>query len=249
MRDQELEGGFFLLIEDPVEFCCPLDSPFKFVTGGYNNSLEMYDIRKDYESHLRQTAESTFLRVCRSIITTKPVYKTSTPKQNGDFLWLKNAVVINEPPTDDDVTVLATTKFGKMLVYKPFLAKVPIQIYQLSTHSVNHIFTLHKSKILFMDSFNLIGVFDLAAERIVKRFELPLIGSIAALDCVRINSFSFLLVLVSLDKSIRAYRLTLPNCTMTLINIAKVPSIVPCLKVLDFDDMVHRLDFKYYDSK
>ncbi|KAG7864311.1 hypothetical protein KL919_000339 [Ogataea angusta] len=247
--EPDLEGGFFMLIEDPVEFCRPLDNPFKFVTGGYNNSLEMYDFRKDYESHQRQTCESTFLRICRSIITIKPVFKTANPKPNGDFPWLKNAVFVRESREDADLTILATTKFGKMLLYKPYFAKVPIQIFQLSPHSINHIATLNKLKILFMDSFNTVGIFDLAAEKVVKQFNVALIGSIASLDCVKINDFSFLVIIASLDKNLRLYRLTLPDCTLALIGISKLSSIVPCLKLIDLDDSVRQLDFRYYDSK
>ncbi|ODV84374.1 hypothetical protein CANARDRAFT_184859, partial [[Candida] arabinofermentans NRRL YB-2248] len=259
--DTQQEPGFFIMINEPIEFCHNFpNEPFKFITGGYNNSLEVYNVAKDHEDHERQQVKlsaspGSVLKICKSIITTKPDFKGAPYK---GFSWLKDAVILANY-TPEDYTVVTATKFGKLIVYMPKITKMPIDTYQVSNHPILKVYSLSRKAcgcsqtILFFDAFNLIGLMDMNTEKIIKRFEVPLIGSISSFEILNIKlNKEWLIFVSSIDKFLRIYQLSnvggVSGFTLKSIGISKLDSIMPCIRVVDSDD-ASDLDFGYYEKK
>ncbi|VEU24267.1 DEKNAAC105530 [Brettanomyces naardenensis] len=233
---------FFAMVNGPVGFCHNIDNdPFRFMIGGYDHNVEIYDLTSLYQKMTHSYKTNPLMNVIRErVVKVDPIWKGF----NDGFSWVQDAVVIPEDKRISglDLSVWAINKFGQLISYSPQITSVITDKFQISNYPMLKMFVIDKRNLILLDSFNLIAVVNTELGEVIKQFDIPVIGTISAIEFVPVRKRElFLLIIGSIDGHLRVYLFNFPELGLKLLAVKDVGSIIPALRLLDFDQELAKL--------
>lgn len=175
------------------------ESKKRVVVGGKDRELAVIEI----DTHTNVWKSKSLRKVDKALDTVI----------NREPVWIQDVAIMPTDPSatggQEECSILAVTRFGKLQVYDTGISRFPIDVIQISENPIRHLHALGKH-ILIADVFNGVTILDQDTHAVVNRLKMPL-GPLSTIvtfplgsDKSRTDKF-MVFTGCSLDKRLRLY--------------------------------------------